>query len=172
MKKLWPVFILIFVFSCSDEELPFTPSVEALYNNQFKVWSKTDIITDPSTGKIISENETRDLSLQYVLSSDNIRVSNDGGMNFSTFQESSVSLDSISYSVPGSGARISYVVLDVFRMKNGDPRTKNISNPRDDVYPELKGFYLFLQLENKRKVEQEGGILTEILLMYSEGYLE
>lgn len=143
-----------------------------LYQNQFKVWSRTDIITDPSTGKVISETESRDLNLQYIFTSDAVRVSNDGGENFLAFPDSHVSLDSIYYKNPGNGSRVSYYVLDVFRMKNGDPRTKNLSNPRDNDFPELIGFYLFLQLENKRKVEQEGGLLTEVLFMYAEGYAE
>jgi hypothetical protein len=99
-------------------------------------------------------------------------VSNDGGDSFSSFPDSYVGLDSISYADPNSGMRVSYYVLDVFRMKNGDPRIKNIDNPRDDAFPELKGYYLFLQLENKYKPDVEGGKLTEILLMYSEGYAD
>jgi len=172
MKKLWLILIIVFAFSCSDEELSFTPTVESLYLNQFKVWSKTDIIVDPGTGNIISENETRDLILQYVFKPDAILVSNDGGDSFSTFPDSYVGLDSISYSDPNSGARVSYYVLDVFRMKNGDPRAKSITNPRDDAFPELNGYYLFLQLENKNKSDAEGGKLTEILLMYAEGYAD
>lgn len=172
MKRLWLLFIIFFILSCTDEELPFTPSVEALYKNQFKVWSKTDIITNPNTGKIISEYETRDLNLQYIFTADAIMVSNDGGENFLPFPDSHVSLDSISYTDTSSGARVSYYVLDVFRMKNGDPRTKNLTNQRDNAFPELKGFYLFLKLENKKRIEQEGGLLKEILLMYAEGYPE
>ena len=172
MKKLWFVLIIILAFSCSDEELSFTPTVESLYLNQFKVWSKTDIIIDPGTGGIISENETRDLNLQYVLKSDVIHVSNDGGDSFLSFTDSYVGLDSISYVDSNSGIRVSYYVLDVFRMKNGDPRIKGTTNPRDNTFPELKGYYLFLQLENKRKPDVEGGKLTEILLMYSEGYAD
>ena len=71
-----------------------------------------------------------------------------------------------------NNARISYYVLDIFRMKNGDPRAENIPNQRDIDFPELAGFYLFLELENKKKVEQEGGLLTEVLLLYAEGYAE
>ena len=55
-------------------------------------------------------------------------------------------------------------------MKNGDPRFKDNFDPRDEVYPELDGYYLFLHLENKIQPEAEGGRLTEILLMYSEGF--
>jgi hypothetical protein len=172
MRKLWIVIILAFIISCSDEELSYTPTVESLYSNQFKVWSKTDIIIDPGTGNVISRNESRDLNLQYILTPEAIHVSNDGGNSFNTFPDSYVGLDSIAFEDANSGARVSYFVLDVFRMKNGDPRAKNISNPRDDVFPELKGFYLFLQLENKNKPDAEGGKLTEILLMYSEGFAE
>lgn len=172
MKKLWLIIVIAFIISCSDEELSFTPTVESLYSNQFKVWSKTDIIIDPGTGNIISENETRDLNLQYIFSSTDIKVSNDGGDSFMSFPESYVGLDSIAFEDTNSGARVSYYVLEVFRMKNGDPRAKEISNPRDDAYPELKGYYLFLHLENKEKREAEGGLLTELLYMYAEGYAE
>jgi hypothetical protein len=172
MKRFLLLFIILSVLSCTDEELPFSPSVEALYKNQFKVWSKTDVITDPGTGKIISENETRNLNLQYIFTSEAVNVSNNGGDNFLPFPESHVSLDSISYTDTSSGIRVSYYVLDVFRMKNGDPRAKNLTNPRDNAFPELRGYYLFLQLENKKKIEQEGGLITEILLMYAEGYAE
>lgn len=172
LKNIWSIIILFSLLSCAEEELSFTPTVDALYKNQFKVWSKTDIITDPATGKVISENETRDLNLQYIFSVDDIKVSNDGGDSFISYPDSYVSLDSIYYLDSGSGSRVSYFVHEVFRMKNGDPRTQSISNPRDNAYPELKGFYLFIELENKRKVEQEGGLLTEILTMYSEGYAE
>ena len=172
VKNIWIVILLLRLFSCAEEELPFTPTTDALYKNQFKVWSKTDIITDPVTGKIISENETRDLNLQYIFSAEDIKVSNDGGESFISFPDSYVSLDSIYYVDSGSGLRVSYYVHEVFRMKNGDPRAQHLSNPRDNAYPELKGFYLFIELENKRKVEQEGGILSETLLMYSEGYAE
>jgi hypothetical protein len=172
MRKLWSLIAIVFLFSCTDEEPSFTPTVESLYSNQFKVWSKTDIIVDPGTGNVISENESRDMNLQYIFSSDNIRVSNDGGETFLTFTDSYVGLDSIAYEDPGSGARVSYFVLEVFRMKNGDPRAKGISNPRDDAFPELKGYYLFLHLENKQKREAEGGLLTEFLYLYAEGYPE
>lgn len=172
MRRIPVIIVILLTFSCSEEELSFTPSVEALYKNQFKVWSKTDIITDKITGKVISETESRDLSLQYIFSNNVVHVSNDGGLNFQAFPNSHVSLDSISYADENSGARVSYTVQEVFRMKNGDPRTKNISNPRDDAFPELKGYYLFLRMENKKRVEQEGGILTEVLQMYAEGYAE
>ena len=172
MRKLWSVIVVAFLFSCSDEELSYTPTVESLYSNQFKVWSKTDVIVDPGSGQVISENESRDLNLQYILSANDIKVSNDGGNSFMTFPDSHVGLDSIAYEDPNSGARVSYYVLEVFRMKNGDPRAKELYNPRDDIFPELKGYYLFLHLENKQKKEAEGGILTEFLYMYSEGYAE
>jgi hypothetical protein len=172
MKKLWHVLIILILFSCTDEELSFTPTVESLYLNQFKVWSKTDIIIDPGTGDIISENETRDLNLQHVYTPDDIFVSNDGGDNFTKFEDSYVGLDSISYTDSNNGVTVSYYVLEVFRMKNGDPRAENISNPRDQAFPELDGYYLFLRLENKNRPEVEGGILTETLLMYAEGYID
>jgi len=172
MKRQWYILLLLLIFSCTEEELPFTPTVETLYKNQFKVWSKTSIITDPATGQIISDNKSKDLNLQYIFTADAIKVSNDGGENFLTFPDSHVSLDSISYSDTENNARISYYVLDIFRMKNGDPRAENIPNQRDIDFPELAGFYLFLELENKKKVEQEGGLLTEVLLLYAEGYAE
>jgi len=172
MKKLWFGFIILLIFSCTDEEPSFIPSVESLYLNQFKVWSKTDIITDPASGNIISENETRDLKLQYVLTKDDIFVSDDGGENFTKFTDSYVGLDSISYTDPNSGITVSYWVLEVYRMKNGDPRAKNIPNARDEAFPELNGYYLFLHLKNKKRPNVEGGRLTEFLLMYAEGYAE
>jgi len=170
MRRLWIGLILLVIFSCTEEELSFTPSVESLYLNQFKVWSKTDIIIDPATGEKISESETRDLQLQYIFTSETVSVSNNGGENFFTFPDSYIGLDSISYTDPGSGVRVSYYVLEVFRMKNGDPRFKDYFDPRDEFYPELDGYYLFLHLENKNQPEAEGGRLTEILLMYSEGF--
>jgi len=172
MKKLWHAVIILVLFSCTEEELSFTPTVESLYLNQFKVWSKTDIIIDTGTGDIISENETRDLNLQYVYTPDDIFVSNDGGDNFIKFEDSYVGLDSISYTDPNSGVTVSYYVLEVFRMKNGDPRAQNISNPRDQAFPELDGYYLFLHLENKNRPKVEGGRLTETLLMYAVGYID
>ena len=170
MRKLWIGLILLVIFSCTDEELLFTPTVESLYLNQFKIWSKTDIIIDPANGSIISENVTRDLQLQYIFTPDTIRASNNGGENFFAFPDSYIGLDSISYIDQNSGERISYYVLEVFRMKNGDPRFKDYFDPRDEAYPELDGYYLFLHLENKTQLEVEGGRLTEKLLMYSDGY--
>jgi hypothetical protein len=172
MKVRWYIILLIMILACAEEELPFKPTIEVLYNNQFKVWTKSEIITDPATGKIISEKESRDLNLQYIFTANEIKVSNDGGENFLAFPDSHVSLDSIAFEDSGSGTRVSYKVLDIFRMKNGDPRAKEIPNQRDVDFPELEGFYLFIELENKKKVEQEGGLLTESLLMYSEGYAE
>ena len=170
MRRLWNGLILLVIFSCTEEELSYTPTVESLYSNQFKVWSKTDIIIDAATGEKISESETRDLQLQYIFSPGTVHVSNNGGENFFTFPDSYIGLDSISYNDPGSGERVSYYVLEVFRMKNGDPRFKENFDPRDEAYPELDGYYLFLHLENKNRPEAEGGRLTEILLMYSEGF--
>jgi len=172
MRRLWIVLIVFAIFSCSEEELSFTPTVESLYLNQFKVWSKTDIIIDPATGDKISENETRDLQLQYIFTRDTVRVSDNGGDNFFTFPDSYIGLDSISYTDPNSGVTVSYYVLEVFRMRNGDPRFKDYNDPRDQVFPELDGYYLFLHLENKHRPEVEGGRLTEIILMYSEGYTD
>ena len=170
MRKLWIIVLTFIVFSCQDEEPAFTPTVESLYLNQFKVWSKTDIIVDPSTGKTISKSESRDLNLQYVFTSGTVHVSNNSGESFNSFPDSHIGLDSISYTDPNSGTTVSYYVLDVFRMKNGDPRFKDFTNPRDNTFPELKGYYLFLHLENKNRPEVEDGRLTEILLMYAEGY--
>ena len=170
MRRLWIALIVFAIFSCGEEELSFTPTIESLYLNQFKVWSKTDIIIDPATGEKISESETRDLQLQYIFTPETVSVSNNGGENFFTYPDSYIGLDSISYTDPGSGVTVSYYVLEVFRMKNGDPRFKDNFDPRDEVYPELDGYYLFLHLENKIQPEAEGGRLTEILLMYSEGF--
>jgi hypothetical protein len=172
MRRLWIALIVFAIFSCGEEEPSFTPTVESLYLNQFKVWSKTDIIVDPSTGNVISENESRDLKLQYIFTPDTVRVSDNSGESFNTFPDSYIGLDSISYTDTNSGFTVSYYVLEVFRMKNGDPRFRNYDDPRDDVFPELDGYYLFLHLENKNRPEVEGGRLTERLLMYSEGYTD
>ena len=63
MRKIWTAVLVLFVFSCAEEELSFVPTVESLYLNQFKVWSRSDIIYDPSTEDLMSENEYRDLNL-------------------------------------------------------------------------------------------------------------
>jgi hypothetical protein len=57
-------------------------------------------------------------------------------------------------------------------MKNGDPRIKDISEPRDEQYPELDEFYLFLEIENKKKILAENSEITEVIFLYSEGFAE
>ena len=79
-------------------------------------------------------------------------------------------MDSIAYIDPNNNTGESFYVLDIFRMRNGDYRINSIPNPRDEKYPELQGYYLFLQLENKAKKQAENGVITEIILLYSEGY--
>lgn len=164
------MLLVLVVFSCAEEELSFVPTVESLYLNQFKVWSRTDILYDPSTEDLISENTYRDLNLQYIFTPDTVRSSDNGGESFFIFPESYIGLDSISFTDASGEAKVSYYVLEVFRMKNGDPRFQNLNNPRDQVFPELDGFYLFLHLENKNRPEVEDGRLIERILMYSEGY--
>ena len=172
MRRIWIVLLILFAFSCAEEELSFVPTVESLYLNQFKVWSKTDIIYDPASEELISETTTRDLSIQYIFTPDAVLASENGGESFFTFPDSYIGLDSISFTDATGEATVSYYVLEVFRMKNGDPRFKDFNDPRDQAFPELDGFYLMLHLENKNRPEVEGGRLVERLMMYSEGYTD
>ena len=172
MRRIWIVLLVLIMFSCAEEELSFVPTVESLYLNQFKVWSKTDIIYNPSNENLISENTSRDLNLQYIFTSDTVRASDNGGESFFTYPDSYIGLDSISFSDANGEFTVSYYVLEVFRMKNGDPRFRDYNDPRDQTFPELDGFYLMLHLENKNRPEVEGGRLIERLMMYSEGYTD
>jgi hypothetical protein len=170
MKRFWIWILIIALYSCTDDEPEFVPDVDVLYLNQFKVWEIIEIITDPETGNFISSSKSRNLNLQYIFTKDEVRRSVDAGDNFLAFPNSIVTLDSISYVDPNNNTGESFYVLDIFRMRNGDYRINTIPNPRDQNFPELQGYYLFLQLENKAKKQVENGILTEILLLYSEGY--
>jgi len=170
LKRFWILMLLIGLFSCSDDEPEFIPEVDVLYLNQFKVWEITEILTDPQTGNIISTSNSRNLNLQYIFTPDTVRRSEDAGDNFLAFPNSTITLESISYSDPDNNLGESFNVLDIFRMRNGDYRINTIPNPRDQKFPELQGYYLFLQLENTAEKQAENGVITEILLLYSEGY--
>lgn len=171
LKKYWVFLVFMILFSCEDEFPEFNPTVEHVYDGYFLVWSKKDVIRNPSTGAITT-NTTRDFDRQYIFRKDAILRSTNGGKNFDTLTDFHISLDSISYTYPDGGLRESFFVRDIFRMKNGDPRIEDKVNPRDDKFPELKEFYLFLELENKKKSQGENSEITEILLLYSEGFDE
>jgi hypothetical protein len=172
MKKYWILLLIWFpLFSCEDEIPDFNPTVEHLYDGLFKVWSKKSIIRNLQTGAI-SINESRDLDLQYIFTRDALYRSTTGGASFDELTDFFISLDSISYSYPNEGSSESFFVRDVFRMKNGDPRIKDISEPRDEQYPELDEFYLFLEIENKKKILAENSEITEVIFLYSKGFAE
>jgi len=171
MKKYWLIFLLIPVLSCEDEFPEFTPTVDHLYDGLFRVWTKKSIIRDLGTGAITT-NKVRDLDLQYIFKMDALLRSTSGGESFDTLTDFHLSLDSISYTYPNEGLQESFYVRDIFRMKNGDPRSKDLAEPRDEVFPELNEFYLFLVLENKKKTQAENSEITEVLFLYSEGFAE
>lgn len=172
MKKFW-ILLLIWLplHSCEDEIPDFNPTVEHLYDGLFKVWSKKSIIRNLQTG-VVTTNEARDLDLQYIFTRDALYRSTTGGDSFDELTDFHISLDSISYSYPGEGLSESYYVRDVFRIRNGDPRIKDITFPRDEEFPELDQFYLFLELENKKKTQAENSEITQVIFLYSTGFAE
>lgn len=171
MKYASIFLMLVFLFGCEDEIPYFKPSIDYIYNGYFKVWEKKNIIKNSITGEV-TINETRDLNLQYIFKGNAILRSTDGGNSFDTLKDFHISMDSITFTYPNNGLHKTYYVTDLYRMKNGDPRKTDISNARDKVNPELKGFYLFLELENKEKISGENSVITEVILLYSEGYAE
>jgi hypothetical protein len=171
MKKLWVIILWIPFIACEDEIPDFNPTVDHLYDGLFKVWEKKSIIRDLGTGEI-SVTKTRDLDLQYIFKKDAILRSTNGGASFDTLNDFFISLDSISYTYPNEGLHESFYMRDIFRMKNGDPRIRDLVEPRDEKYPELNEFYLFLELENKKKIKGENSEITEVLFLYSEGFAE
>ncbi len=171
MKKYWILLLWIPFFACEDEIPDFNPTINHLYDGLFKVWSKKSIIRDLGTGTVTT-SESRDLDLQYIFRKDAILRSTNGGESFDTLTDFYLSLDSISYTYPNEGLYESFYVRDVFRMKNGDPRIKDLVGPRDERFPELKEFYLFLELENKKKIQGENSEITEVLFLYSEGFVD
>ncbi|MBS0000422.1 MAG: hypothetical protein KFF73_15680 [Cyclobacteriaceae bacterium] len=172
MKKyLMLLFLWIPLFSCEEEIPDFTPTVEHWYDGLFKVWRKKSIIRNLETGQVTT-NEVRDLDLQYIFKRDAILRSTNGGASFDELTDFFLSLDSISYTYPNEGLSESFYVREVFRMKNGDPRLRDIVGPRDEEYPELDEFYLFLELENKKKTQGENSEITQVLFLYSEGFAE
>ncbi len=171
MKKIFYLLIILVLSGCEDEFPEFNPSVDHVYGNQFMVWQKKDIIRDLSTGEI-RINESRDIMLELILEEDRILRSTNGGETFDTLTDIHISLDSIAYCYPNNGFKESFFVTDIFRMPDGDPRNEGVSSPRDEKFPELKDFYLFLELENKKKSPGENSEITHVLLMYAEGYPE
>ena len=170
MHKSW-IIILLFLFSCLEEELPFNPTIDHVYDNLFLVWKRTNLATNNKTGEI-SRTITRESNLQYIFNKGTVSRSTDGGELFVNYPDSYVGSDSISL-VNAEGEVIeSFFVREIYRMKNGSILDKEKSNPRDEVFPELKGFYLFLELEKKQKTDIEGSTVTEIYLLYAEGYPE
>lgn len=171
MKKYWIILLWIPLFACEDDIPDFSPTVEHLYDGLFKVWSKKSIIRDLGTGTITT-TKSRDLDLQYIFRRDAILRSTNGGESFDTLNDFFISVDSISYTYPNDGLHESFYVRDIFRMKNGDPRIRDLTEPRDEKFPELNEFYLFVELENKKKIQGENSEITEVLFLYSEGFAE
>jgi hypothetical protein len=172
INKYWLLFLFwIPLVSCEEDIPDFDPTVNHLYGSLFKVWYKKNIVRNLQTGAV-SSSESRDLDLQYIFTRDILYRSTTGGASFDELTDFHVSLDSISYSYPSEGLSQSFFVKEVFRMKNGDPRLDDITEPRDEVFPELDDFYLFLVLENKKKTLAENSEITEVIWLYSEGFAE
>ena len=169
LKSLFILIVILFVFSCGDDFPEFSPAIDHIYQGEFKVWKKKDIAVDNATGDI-SINETREISLQYIFYTDRILRSSDGGLTYDTLTNIHISIDSITYQYPNDGMSESFYVRDLFRMRNASLEKMDEINPRDEVFPELDGFYLFLELEDKEKRQAENSTITESYLLYSEGF--
>ena len=163
--------ILLPLVSCEEDVPDFNPQVNYLYDGLFKVWSKKNIIRNLQTG-VISSNESRDIELQFIFTQDALYRSTTGGSSFDELSDFYISLDSITFAYPNEGLSESYYVREMFRMKNGDPRLEDVNEPRDNVYPELENFYLFLVLENKNKIIAENSEITQVMYLYSEGFAD
>ncbi len=169
MKKFGLTILLALLFSCGDEFPEFNPAIEHIYKSEFKVWKKKDLIVNNSTGEITTV-ETRELNLQYIFFRDKILISTDRGNTYDTLTDIHISIDSIAYTYPNNGMHESFFVRDLFRMRDGSLIDDDQNNPRNEAFPELDGFFLFIELEDKEKRSGENSVITETYLMYSEGF--
>jgi hypothetical protein len=171
LKKPGFFIILLILLACGDDFPDFNPSIDKIYQSEFKVWKKKDVAVENITGEI-TINETREMNLRYIFYEDQILRSTNDGISYDTLTDIHISMDSISYAYPNNGMSESFYVRDMFRMRNASLEERDVSNPRDEIFPELKGFYLFLELEDKEKKQAENSVITETYLLYSEGFPE
>ena len=164
MKKIFFIGLIFTIFSCDKTE-EFAPNVKYLYSPLWKVWEI----------RYVDENATdntsllRDIDSRYIFTDSVTYLSNNRGESFINYKTNHLSLDSISFILitPELTDYRSYLVTNMYVMNDPSSPDDNDRISRNNIFPELKGKFLFLRLQNKNKILIEGRKMTEYLLLYN-----
>ncbi len=159
------LFIFLLLISGCNKEEEFTPNSKYLYAPVWKVWQITHV--DDKFPQ--NQNNLTDIQSRYIFTDSITFLSLDKGVSYLKYSTNHLSTDSISFTLNNNGTidHHAYEVTGMYIMADASPPTDADREKRDELFPELKGKFLFLKLKNKSKIRIEGKEMTEYLLLYN-----
>ena len=164
MKRSLIVLFLFFVSGCHKSE-EFVPDAKYLYAPVWKVWDIT-YVDDKAGG---ASSSITDIDTRYKFTDSVTYLSLNSGTSYIHYTTNHLSLDSIAFVLvtPETTDLRRYKVNTMYLMADARPPQDEDRQKRDALFPELQGKFLFLRLQNKKKVTIENRQMTEYLLLYN-----